>query len=242
MSSNHGKDSAFAFYSDGLHGRQLYFRTFSIWDAFVKPCREIRRADQILVSTFDQAMTAFGDSYIWLRERKDIRGWVKCGGWALSSSEFTKAALGCLLEPCTCVRTPLDLYSNVKFPRGRASARRIHRRVRERVLGRDGHQCLICKRKGTKESRLTMHHVIPYSRGGQTAENNLVTLCESCNQKIGANEISKLFSLAGLHHGWDTTLIKAMAKPDALTWALQLSSNILISFCDMRLVPGLEES
>ena len=54
--------------------------------------------------------------------------------------------------------------------------------VRAAVLERDGHVCLHC---GTTEN-LSMDHVIPWSLGGPDTEDNLQTLCRSCNSKKGA--------------------------------------------------------
>lgn len=47
----------------------------------------------------------------------------------------------------------------------------------ERILERDGHQCLVC---GAIED-LEMDHIIPLSRGGAHDPSNLQTLCRSCN-------------------------------------------------------------
>lgn len=54
--------------------------------------------------------------------------------------------------------------------------------VRYRVFQRDGHACLIC---GTTE-RLTLDHIVPFSKGGPDTEDNLRTLCLRCNIRRGA--------------------------------------------------------
>jgi hypothetical protein len=54
--------------------------------------------------------------------------------------------------------------------------------VRERVYKRDGYRCVEC---GADED-LTLDHVIPWSRNGSDKEDNLRTLCGSCNSTKGA--------------------------------------------------------
>jgi 5-methylcytosine-specific restriction endonuclease McrA len=48
------------------------------------------------------------------------------------------------------------------------------------VLRRDGYTCQYC---GRQDGELTMDHVLPLSRGGQTAWTNVVAACVPCNRK-----------------------------------------------------------
>lgn len=52
---------------------------------------------------------------------------------------------------------------------------------RLRILARDGYQCLKC---GTNND-LCMDHIVPISRGGETDDDNLQTLCRTCNLQKG---------------------------------------------------------
>ena len=54
--------------------------------------------------------------------------------------------------------------------------------LRERIYKRDGYRCLFC---GT-DSDLTLDHIHPKSLGGPHTEDNLQTLCRSCNSSKGA--------------------------------------------------------
>lgn len=60
--------------------------------------------------------------------------------------------------------------------------RKIPREIREAVYRRDGHSCLHC---GTRD-RLTLDHIVPWSAGGSDEQDNLQTLCQSCNSRKGA--------------------------------------------------------
>lgn len=67
-------------------------------------------------------------------------------------------------------------------PRDQPSRPAIPAIVREMVYARDGHACRHC---GSTE-RLSIDHVIPWSKGGAHDESNFQTLCRSCNSAKGA--------------------------------------------------------
>lgn len=51
----------------------------------------------------------------------------------------------------------------------------------EAVLNRDNYTCQCCK---TKKGTLHVHHIIYRSNGGSDKMENLITLCESCHEKL----------------------------------------------------------
>jgi len=57
------------------------------------------------------------------------------------------------------------------------------------VLIRDSYTCQHCKGK-TKDSKLEVHHIIFRSNNGSNEENNLITLCKTCHDKLHKNEIT----------------------------------------------------
>jgi hypothetical protein len=63
---------------------------------------------------------------------------------------------------------------------------RVTRRLRERVARAAGYCCGYCR---TPERiagfRLTIEHIIPEARGGQTVEENLWLACHACNEYKG---------------------------------------------------------
>lgn len=56
---------------------------------------------------------------------------------------------------------------------------------RQEVYDRDGNKCLKCG----KESRLSLDHIKPKSKGGGWSVDNLQTLCRNCNTDKGDTEI-----------------------------------------------------
>ena len=57
---------------------------------------------------------------------------------------------------------------------------RISPELRERVLARDNFTCRYC---GSTKAPFHLDHVYPFSKGGETTYENLVTACAKCNVK-----------------------------------------------------------
>ena len=71
----------------------------------------------------------------------------------------------------------IRLLQYVRVPQ--AIKRRISRRA---LFARDGWRCVYC---GTAGGRLTLDHVVPRSRGGDSVWENVVTACAPCNLRKG---------------------------------------------------------
>ena len=69
-----------------------------------------------------------------------------------------------------------------------ASPRAISLSLRYRVLLRDRFRCTICGRSPATDSGVELHidHIVPWSKGGKTVEENLRALCLECNLGKGA--------------------------------------------------------
>src|SRR5437773_9699430 len=71
----------------------------------------------------------------------------------------------------------IRLVTYVRVPRG------VKRKISRRALfARDGWRCVYC---GTSTGRLTLDHVVPRSRGGDSVWENVVTSCAPCNLRKG---------------------------------------------------------
>jgi 5-methylcytosine-specific restriction endonuclease McrA len=71
----------------------------------------------------------------------------------------------------------IRLRTYVRVPR--AQQRKISRRA---LFARDGWRCVYC---GTASGRLTLDHVVPRSKGGDSVWENVVTSCAPCNLRKG---------------------------------------------------------
>jgi 5-methylcytosine-specific restriction endonuclease McrA len=71
----------------------------------------------------------------------------------------------------------IRLLAYVRVPR--TVKRKISRRA---LFARDGWSCVYC---GSSGGRLTLDHVVPRSRGGDSVWENVVTSCAPCNLRKG---------------------------------------------------------
>ncbi|MGB1583716.1 MAG: HNH endonuclease [Solirubrobacterales bacterium] len=77
----------------------------------------------------------------------------------------------------------IRLRSYVRIPY-QSFRRKITRRA---VFARDGWECQYCGRRGS----LTMDHVVPRSKGGDTSWENVVACCAGCNRRKGDRSVSQ---------------------------------------------------
>lgn len=63
------------------------------------------------------------------------------------------------------------------------TSRNINTRLRFKVLQRDNFKCCACGASPAKDPSVVLHvdHIVPWSKGGETVEENLQTLCSKCN-------------------------------------------------------------
>jgi 5-methylcytosine-specific restriction endonuclease McrA len=78
----------------------------------------------------------------------------------------------------------IRLVTYVRVPR--SFQRKISRRA---LFARDGWRCVYC---GTSGGRLTLDHVVPRSRGGESVWDNVVTACSPCNLRKGDRSLAEV--------------------------------------------------
>lgn len=109
------------------------------------------------------------------------------GTWSNSLREFVKWVDADLSGEHFGAREPkegaLAGDSGKERSLSRRTRREISDRQRFRILMRDGFRCRSCgvspiTRPGTE---LHVDHILPWSKGGETTDNNLETKCERCN-------------------------------------------------------------
>jgi 5-methylcytosine-specific restriction endonuclease McrA len=100
----------------------------------------------------------------------------------------------------------IRLLAYVRVPH--AIKRRISRRA---LFARDGFRCVYC---GTSTHRLTLDHVVPRSRGGESVWENVVTACSPCNLRKG----DRLLEEASM-------MLRRLPKPPAPVLFIRLATN-----------------
>jgi 5-methylcytosine-specific restriction endonuclease McrA len=109
-----------------------------------------------------------------LKQRAEI---LEHSQWALHAESITMPR-PVVIRLITYVRIPRDAHS-----------RKITRRA---IFARDQWTCQYC---GNERGTLTIDHVIPRSKGGTSAWDNIVTCCAPCNRRKG----DRLPNQAGMH-------------------------------------------
>jgi len=57
------------------------------------------------------------------------------------------------------------------------------------IMTRDNFQCVLCGERAHSENKLEVDHIEPISKGGSNKEDNLRTLCFSCNRGKGGHYV-----------------------------------------------------
>lgn len=76
-------------------------------------------------------------------------------------------------------RVPL-IIKLIRFVKAFGRAMRYSNRF---VWERDEYHCVYCGKHITSKSDLQTDHILPFSRGGKTNYENMVTCCTACNQR-----------------------------------------------------------
>jgi len=115
--------------------------------------------------------------------------------------------------PCPSV-VRLHQYINVR------KRRRTSGGLRTKILIRDRYRCQYCNKRGTAAD-LTLDHIVPRSRGGQSVPENLCACCHDCNQRKGDRtpdeaRMPLLSNPAALWHDLDLTALHqaAASRPE----------------------------
>lgn len=85
---------------------------------------------------------------------------------------------------------------------------------RRNLFARDGYRCQYC-RKSFAANQLSMDHVMPRSRGGETSWQNVVCCCLRCNVKKGGRTPKEA----------RMSLLKKPARPKVSPWLVRKLDN-----------------
>lgn len=147
---------------------------------------ELREASEVYPDKMTQLWEKAGHDWTLVNDASQLRAFVLLGGHALIAEDIAREHFADLVEPHLCVSK-----GAVSFMRHRPDAPdlsvRSRRKQKRRILKRDGHRCQRCGMRQTDDAltKLEAHHIRPFSKGGPTADPNLIALCRQCNRPIG---------------------------------------------------------
>lgn len=226
--------SGYVFDLKMLCGGFAYFSTYTMFHSFSEHLREIREPCPALQDRYQKDLSFLGHPVQFIKNDKDFNNWLYLKGWACVSIEFARKKMSQWIKKKKCIKSPLEVFTDVELVSKKSLNRSYKGDAKQSVLNRDGNKCLLCG----EEDELTMQHVQPFSKGGETSSRNLVTLCNKCNQSLEAEVVYELYDLAGLHQGYDPSLIKPnsldsekiLAKRNV---AVKISSDLMNTRCEV---------
>jgi len=93
---------------------------------------------------------------------------------------------GCVVTPTDLSSVPTGFLGKEQPGETKADTPIIFRtpvpkKMRFRVLRRDGYRCRLCGMTSEDGIKLHVDHIVPVAKGGKTDERNLWALCQPCN-------------------------------------------------------------
>lgn len=151
----------------GITNEELFENVKSLWISLGRQPRydEVKApSSQFSAGTYENR---FGS---WSKALREFVTWVNSDA-PNPSPQDAEAALG-------AAGSTVQIGSSKRRTR-----REISDRQRFRILVRDGFRCKSCGASPLVQSGIELHvdHVLPWSKGGETTDDNLVAKCKQCN-------------------------------------------------------------
>lgn len=135
---------------------------------------EIRKPSLVISDVFSRALEELGASYIVVDNEKSYYDWTCIQGWAIADEKFVKQHMAHWIKKRRCLISPYGSFTDIELASASIRKRSFRGKFKQRILDRDGNKCVNCP----ETDGLTLQHVRPYYRGGETSFRNLVTFCE----------------------------------------------------------------
>ena len=105
------------------------------------------------------------------------------GGWTNACLKFIENKMGGTILVDTAESPKANRSTPGKNSDKITVGRSIPLKIRLKVLDRDTYRCVFCGKSPATDvgTKLHIDHIIPFSKGGKTALDNLQTLCYECN-------------------------------------------------------------
>lgn len=220
----------YAFQLRQVCGGYAYFSTFTLGQPSQKDRYEKRMPSQVNNDRFNKALAELGQPHQFVNSKETYKIWMHTHGWAIIDEMYAKKHMAQWLKQQHCIRSSYGIYINIEIASPKTLLRTYRSKAKKNILDRDGNKCLLC----TSSENLTLQHVWPFSKAGETNSENMITLCEICNQKLADNINTDLYSIAGLHYGFEWSLIKTLEDLDrAIDRAIQISNNLMHTRCEI---------
>ena len=173
---------------------------FAGWEPTRGPSAiELREAAPVLPHMVAELWDDLGEGWIGVTTRQHLALYIRAGGNALIEERLARTHFAHHVEPHAAVREGPLGFSTFDPTAREAIRHRPRPKHRRRIPERDGHCCQACRASEADGAELVVHHIRMFSRGGPTADENLITLCRPCHDGLDPHEDESLFHLPGGH-------------------------------------------
>lgn len=186
--------------------KTVRWSAFTHWAGFSKktsnqPIRELREISPIDPEKSRRLLTEVGTPPVVVNTVADLLLFRMMGGYAIIEKSLCENYLPhvCKIDKAAKSYTCLGFDSLSSKPHDAVWKRKAEGELRKTILKRDAYECQRCHASVTaeKSATLTAHHIFPWSKGGLTEEDNLITLCLACNAEIEDRYDFSLYELIG---------------------------------------------
>lgn len=162
---------------------------------------ELREPVQVYPDRMTRLWEDLGQDWVVVNERAQLIWLFRFGGNALIAEKVARRHLAEYIQP-------IEMVPNgaMGFRRFDPDAREFKRHrprpwQKKRILQRDGNCCQVCHSQPSndEDSPLELHHIRPFSMGGPTIEENLLTVCNECHRSLDPHYQPGLFWLPDGH-------------------------------------------
>jgi len=115
------------------------------------------------------------------RDFDDALAYLGSLGYKVSDAMRT----GTILYAQDCGFVPIEKCDNIQQTGEQIARGKMTPTVRYRIMERDNFQCVVCGARSEDSVKLVVDHLFPVSKGGETVDGNLQTLCQECNKGKG---------------------------------------------------------
>ena len=167
-----------------------------------RPKRQLRVPCKVDPTKMLDLLTSIGQACLVVNELPDLLLYLQLGGHAIIRADLTEQYLSDLLEPVEVAQTTDAVYVTVGSLPGSKLLKAPSKKLRTRVLKRDGYCCRACGRSPHNDVYvdLHVHHIRPWGggAGGLTEEDNLITLCNTCHGGLDPHFDLALYARIGV--------------------------------------------
>jgi hypothetical protein len=173
---------------------------YSNWSGFLDDERkvELRQASLVdpsrMVNTF---RNDFKEGCFIVDSIEELHLFLLLGGHAIIKKEVAESKLSEFLKPQPSVQIGIAGFQVIENMSKSIFQKAPTKKQRMRILKRDNYKCRICGRSSSDNTDITLHvhHIKPWSEGGVTHDDNLITICHTCHEGLDPHNENSLFGL-----------------------------------------------